>query len=791
MNLSLQWVKDFVAVDATPHDFAAAMSLSGSKVEGYLCQKDAIHNVVVGFIESVEPHPDADRLKVCKVSVGKGKTLTIVTGAPNVAQGCYVPVALDGARLPDGKEIQTGMLRGILSEGMMCSVKELGLTLDDVPYGAEAGLLLLQETCDVGQDICDVLLQNDTVVEFEITPNRPDCLSVRGLAREISATFDTPLTLPTPTVKGGGGHINEMLKITIESPELCPRYTARMVKDVKIEPSPKWLRARLRASGVRPINNIVDITNYVMLEYGQPMHAFDYSCLTNGQIVVRTAAEGETLYTLDGQERKLTPNMLLIADAQKAVGVAGVMGGANSEITDKTTCIVLESATFNGPSIRKTALQLAMRTDASGRFEKGLDAENTIPAIERACELIEMLSAGIVLDGLLDVNITKPEQVRIPLEPDRINALLGTDISEEMMIRYLTSLSFVVEGSVVSVPSFRSDVRCMEDLAEEVARLFGYNNIAFSLSSGGALVGALSPAQLQKRVLGRCLRSQGYDEMLSYSFVSPADFDQISLPKDSELRNCVTILNPLGEDKSIMRTTMLPSLLMMLAGNAAVRNADARLYEIGIVFHPTNDKLPTEKTMIVLGSNGQGNDFYTLKGSIETICGLFHIESVRFVANTDGTTFHPGRCAQIFVGETLVGIMGEIHPQVLENYGLESRAWAAELNFDMLFALKGAESRYKPLPRFPAIRRDIALVCNKDIPSAAILDTVATSGCQLLESCELFDVYTGNQVPDGRKSMAYKLVFRHTDRTLTDAEVDAELQHIMAQLRQNHEAVLR
>ncbi|GHV33949.1 phenylalanine--tRNA ligase beta subunit [Clostridia bacterium] len=758
MKLPKKWLNDFTPVNVPPRDFSEGMSLSGSKVENVTAERDALSGIVVGHVLNVEKHPNADRLRVCTVDVG-GRTVTILTAAANITAGAYVPAALDGAVLPDGTVIRAGEMRGLTSEGMLCSIDELGLTLGDVPYADKDGLLLLDlndSPCKTGDDIRDVLQLDDTVYEFEITNNRPDCLSVRGLAREASATFGQPLTLPEPTVKGGGGDINEKLKITVTDPKLCSRYSARVVTDVKIGTSPLWLRSRLRSAGVRPINNIVDITNYVMLEYGQPMHAFDYTCLDGGEIVVRAAYDNETMRTLDGRDRQLEPSMLVIADNRKAVCVAGVMGGENSEITDKTTTIVLESATFDGPSVRKTALNLAMRTDASSRFEKGLDADNTVPALQRACELIEQLGAGTVLDGILDADSTDHIRRVLKLEPSAINKLLGTDISRDKMEEYLKSLGFGVGGDVVVIPNFRADVEGTADLAEEVARLYGYNNIGASLSSGGAVVGALTARQTVRSAVGRVCREYGFDEIATYSFISPSDYAKLGL----EGVQSVKIQNPLGEDKSVMRTTMLPSLLAILAGNAAVRNASARLYEIAQTFEPTGNKLPAEHTKIALGAYGEGFGFFELKGAVEAIGELLRVK-LRF-GGAEHPSFHPGRRASVFIGDEFVGVLGEIHPLAAERYGLDG-AYAAELDFDVLFKNLGAEAKYTPLPRFPAIRRDVTLE-NERRPHADILARLDELGGELLTERNLIGVWNRN--------LTYRLVFRSPERTLTDAEAD-------------------
>ncbi|MCL2081526.1 MAG: phenylalanine--tRNA ligase subunit beta [Oscillospiraceae bacterium] len=768
MRLSTKWLRDFTDIDAEPREFERAMSLSGSKVEGFEIQRDNIKNVTVGRILSNEKHPNADKLRLCRVDVGD-RIMTILTGAANAEVGALTPVAADGAVLPGGKEIRAGMMRGIASEGMCCSASELGLTAHDIPYSDDGGILLLREDCEVGQDINDVLMLDDIVYEFEITSNRPDCLSVRGLAREAAATFEKPLRLPEPEVKGGGGELP--LKLSVEAPELCARYSARMVRDIKIGPSPKWMRTRLRAAGVRPINNIVDITNYVMLEYGQPMHAFDYGCLDDGQIVVRTAREGETLLTLDGQERRLDAGMLVIADTEKAVGVAGVMGGANSEITDKTEMIVFESATFSGPSVRKTALRLAMRTDASSRFEKGLDPANTVPALERACELVELLGAGVVYDGIADINNAEPFDREIPLDTDRINRFLGTEIPEPE--KYLRLLGFEVSNGTVKVPSFRADVEGIADIAEEAARLYGYNRISSTLPTA-SVTGRLTERQIMKSKSAALLRSAGYSEMLTYSFISPADIEKIGMSGQEIL----TIENPLGEDKSVMRPSLIPSLMAALAVNAAARNAGVWLYEINPVFRPSGEVLPDEEQTVIFG--GYGMDFFALKGAAEALLKLFNINGARFRAKADNPAFHPGRCAEVYFGDKYLGVLGEIHPLTAERYGVEERVYAAELSFEKLFESRNDEPKYSPLPRFPAVRRDLALICAEDLSNESIMDVIADG---LLESAELFDVYTGEQIPDGRKSLAYKLLFRAQDRTLTDAEVDVSVERIVGELR--------
>ena len=620
MKLSREWLGEYTTIGAPDKEYCDAMTMSGSKVEGWEVTGSEISRVVVGRVISMERHTNSDHMWVCKIDVGGERELQIVTGAQNVNIGDLVPVALDGSTLPGGKEIRTGKLRGELSEGMLCSLGELGLEQRDFPYAIEDGIFILEEDCVPGDDIREVCGLNDSVVEFEITNNRPDCLSVRGLARESACTFHTPLTFAEPTVTAGHGDIHEKLSVEIKDAELCPRYTARMVKNIKIAPSPKWMRRRLRASGVRPINNIVDITNYVMLEYGQPMHAFDYACLHDGKIIVRRAEEGESLRTLDGNDHALTPGMLVIADTEGPVALAGVMGGANSEITDETTTIVFESANFLGHSIRKTAIALGMRTDASGRFEKGLDLFATVPAVDRACELVEMLGAGEVFDGTIDVLAKEPETTFIELDDKRINALLGADIPREFMADTLTSLGFELNGNTLTVPSWRGDCTMLADIAEECARFWGYDKIEATDIRGAATQGGYSEKTLFVRKLGTACRAMGYTEVVTYSFVSPSSLDKIKVPADSPLRDNYRILNPLGEDTSVMRTTALPSMLGVLSTNLSRRNMEAKLYEMATVYKKQPGKmLADERTVLTLGAYSGDVDFFALKGAVEAL----------------------------------------------------------------------------------------------------------------------------------------------------------------------------
>ncbi|MEG2455899.1 MAG: phenylalanine--tRNA ligase subunit beta, partial [Oscillospiraceae bacterium] len=653
-------------------DFAEAMTLSGSKVELTEILGEDLKNVVVGKVLTMERHPDSDHMFICQIDIGGKMPVQIVTGAQNVQVGDLVPTALHDSYLPGGIHIVSGKLRGVESDGMLCSLKELGLTLHDFPYAIEDGIFILQEPCKPGDDLHDVVGLRDRVVEFEITPNRPDCLSVIGLAREVSATYRTPLKLHTPVVQGcGDGDAAALLSVSIANPALCPRYTARLVKNVKIAPSPSWLRERLRAHGVRPINNIVDITNYVMLEYGQPMHAFDFSCVAGSKIIVRTAGKDEVIQTLDGNDRKLTETMLCICDAEKPVAVAGVMGGANSEIVGDTAMVVFESANFNGASIRRTAAALGMRTDASSRYEKGLDPQNTLLGVQRACELVELLGCGEVVPGIIDTVAAPAAKGTVKLEPEKVNALLGTDVSRETMTEMLTLLGFTVTGDTIEIPSWRSDVEHYSDIAEEVARLYGYDKIPCTLMRGETTRGGRTAKQKAESMVGTLCRSMGYSEIMTYSFISPTAYDKIGLPKTAPERTCVTILNPLGEDTSVMRTTALPSMLETLARNYNFRNPAARLYELATVYFPKADGMAEERPVISLGAYGDGADFFAVKGAVEALMKGLNIPAVTFSADAP-VSYHPGRCANIFVAGTPVGVVGQVHPAVVANYGIDT-----------------------------------------------------------------------------------------------------------------------
>ncbi len=792
MKLSREWLGEYTTIGAPDKEYCDAMTMSGSKVEGWEVTGSEISRVVVGRVISMERHTNSDHMWVCKIDVGGERELQIVTGAQNVNIGDLVPVALDGSTLPGGKEIRTGKLRGELSEGMLCSLGELGLEQRDFPYAIEDGIFILEEDCVPGDDIREVCGLNDSVVEFEITNNRPDCLSVRGLARESACTFHTPLTFAEPTVTAGHGDIHEKLSVEIKDAELCPRYTARMVKNIKIAPSPKWMRRRLRASGVRPINNIVDITNYVMLEYGQPMHAFDYACLHDGKIIVRRAEEGESLRTLDGNDHALTPGMLVIADPEGPVALAGVMGGANSEITDETTTIVFESANFLGHSIRKTAIALGMRTDASGRFEKGLDLFATVPAVDRACELVEMLGAGEVFDGTIDVLAKEPETTFIELDDKRINALLGTDIPREFMADTLTSLGFELNGNTLTVPSWRGDCTMLADIAEECARFWGYDKIEATDIRGAATQGGYSEKTLFVRKLGTACRAMGYTEVVTYSFVSPSSLDKIKVPADSPLRDNYRILNPLGEDTSVMRTTALPSMLGVLSTNLSRRNMEAKLYEMATVYKKQPGKmLADERTVLTLGAYGGDVDFFALKGAVEALLCAARTPDVRFTADTETAAFHPGRCAAVWSGDTRLGTLGQIHPDVCAAYGLDGATYCAEIDVVLLHDLEGAEPVYTPLPRFPAITRDIAVVCDAAVPVGELTECIRKAEKNVLRGVKLFDVYTGVGIPEGKKSVAFSLTLRSDDGTLTDDHAEEAVRAVLDALRESFGAVIR
>lgn len=796
MNLSMKWLSDYVTLDTTVKDFCAAMTMSGSKVEVATEEGSEIKNVVVGKLLSVVPHENSDHLVVCQVDVGQEQPIQIVTGAPNVKAGDIVPVALCGAELPNGVKIKKGKLRGVESNGMLCSLGELGLTVHDFPYAIADGIFLIQEDCQIGQDIHEAIGLNDTSVEFEITSNRPDCLSVTGLAREAAATYHVPLNLKKLTFQGIDGNIQDALQVEIQNKEKCPRYAAGIVKNVKIAPSPRWMRERLRASGVRPINNLVDITNYVMLEYGQPMHAFDLRYVKDGKIVVRNAAEGETITTLDGVTRTLSPEMLVIADAEKPIAVAGVMGGEYSGIMEDTNTVVFESAYFEPVQVRRTAKKLGMRTDASARYEKGLDPEGCLRTLERAFELVELLGAGEPVRTHIDLNYNQKQRNRIPFDPDWINKFLGTDISREEMCDTMKMLEIEVDGDTCISPSFRIDLERPADLAEEVARIYGYNNIPSTVIKGIANA-SLTPKQKFRRTLENATVAVGCYGILTYSFISPKYFDKIALPADSSLRKTVVISNPLGEDTSVMRTTTLPSMLETLSLNYKNRNAAVALYEIGKEYLPTApDKLPEEPDRLTIGMYGDDADFFTLKGMVETILETAGLHDCTYKAcGTDAPfdeicALHPGRSAVIYAGETPIGYLGEVHPTVQKNYDIGTRTYVAKLLIDEMQPLAQTEITYQPLPKFPAITRDLSLVCADEVPVGDLQAAMKNAVGNILEQITLFDVYKGEQIAAGMKSVSFSIRMRSHEGTLTDEQADAAMKRVLKALKE-HGATLR
>lgn len=790
MNLSLRWLADYVETGVEPKEFCDRMTMSGSKVECFAKEADFLSNVVVGKILSIEKHPDADKLVVCRLDIGGDRLCQIVTAATNVVEGALVPAALDNSTLANGVKIKKGKLRGALSEGMMCSLAELGLTVHDFPYAVEDGIFLLQEDCRPGDDIRKALGLDDVTVEFEITSNRPDCLSVLGLAREAAATFDRPLKLHTPVLSHEVGDIHDLLSVEVRNPRLCRRYVARMIKNIRIAPSPRWLRERLRASGVRPINNLVDITNFVMLEYGQPMHAFDYKYLKGNKIIVRNAAEGESIKTLDGVERKLSPEMLVICDEQTPSCVAGVMGGENSGIREDTETVVFESANFLGSSVRRTAQKLGMRTESSGRFEKELDSRMCLPAIQRACELVEMLGAGEVVGGWIDVDNANYEDYRLPLHADWINRFLGIDVAPDYMKEVLGKLGFGFEGDTLIVPSHRGDVRHKADVAEEIARFYGYDKIPDDVA-GSVNEGGYSERQLFEKELRRLFLANGCYEVTTYSFISPKFYDKIGMTADCELRKSLIIANPLGEDTSIMRTTCLPSMMEVIGRNYCNRNTEGRFFEFGAVYLPKGpDELPDERAVAVIGAYGEKEDFFAVKGMLDEAFKKLWIPGIEYEAAHGNPTFHPGRCAKILLNGEPIGWIGEAAPKVLANYGVDTGAYLAQFDIAKIFDARVTGQKFKPLPKFPAATRDLAIVCGLETSAAALERAIRSAAGNLLEKLELFDVYTGAQVGEGKKSVAYTVTLRAADRTLTVEESDRAVAKILRAL-QEIGAVLR
>lgn len=788
MNLSMKWLSDYIKKDIPIAEFCSGMTMSGSKVECYETEGSEIKNVVVGKLLSVLPHENSDHLVVCQVDVGKDAPIQIVTGAPNVSAGDIVPVAMIGAELPGGIKIKKGKLRGVESCGMLCSLGELGLTTHDFPYAIADGIFLIQEDCEIGQDIHEAIGLNDTSVEFEITSNRPDCLSVVGLAREAAVTFDTELCLESPSFKGIQDDINNYLKVDIENETLCPRYAAGIVKNVKIGPSPRWMRERLRASGIRPINNLVDITNYVMLEYGQPMHAFDLRYVKDSHIIIRNAKDGETITTLDDQERKLSSEMLVIADSEKPIAVAGIMGGEYSGIMDDTTTVVFESAYFEPVQVRRTAKKLGMRTDASARYEKGLDVEGCMRSLTRALQLVEMLGAGEPIDSHIDIVKNIKPRNEIPFDSSWINRFLGTDIAEEEMIKILKNLDIEIGNGKCVSPSFRIDLERPADIAEEVARIYGYNNIPSTVLTGAANA-SLTPEQKYLRTIENTMVSLGCYGILTYSFTSPKCFDKIGLPDDSKLRNTITIKNPLGEDTSIMRTTTLPSMLDILAGNYKNRNENVKLFEIGKEYIPTEEgKLPNEPNRLTVGMYGDDIDFFDIKGTIDALLSKLRIYDCEYVRCSEDNTFeetcalHPGRSAIIMYNGNAIGYVGEIHPSVQETYGFGTRVYVAKMNVNEMMPLSVTEVTYQPSPKFPAITRDLSLTCEDSLPVGTMEKAIKNAVGKVLEKVTLFDVYKGKQIADGMKSVSFSISMRSHEGTLTDEQADAAMKRVLKAL---------
>ncbi len=795
MKLPYSWLNDYTKITDAPRGYSHKMTMSGSKVEGW--STPLVTGVICAKITDVRPHTGSDHLRICDIDTG-GETVQVVSGAPNLTAGDLVALAVDGAKLPGG-DIKAAIMRGEPSQGMLCSFQELGLSQGDCPWAADDGILVFPPERGVkpGDDLVKALGLDETVIEFEITPNRPDCLSVIGIARESAATYGAPLHIPSPAVKSTHGDISDYLSVEIAAPDLCMRYTAAMVTDIVIAPSPQWMRDRLRNAGVRPINNIVDITNYVMLEYGQPMHAFDYSCIADKKIIVRGSVRGETIVTLDGQTRELSDNTLLITDPRKAVGIAGVMGGENSEITGSTSMIVLESACFSGPSVRGSSRRIGMRTEASGRFEKGLDSENTLPALLRSLELVELLGAGKVVGGVIDVYPSKKTPRVIKLETGRICRFIGAEIERADMVTWLTALGFTVDGDDITVPSWRDDVEGFADIAEEVARFYGYDNIEPTLFLSRAVTGGLTDIQNFHNTLADACIANGYYETRSISFISPRTLDRIELPQSSPIRHAIKLINPLGEDQSLMRTTLLPSMLEVIARNYNHRCVQAKLYEMAVVYRPMmNDGavdttvLPDERLTLIMGSYGDGG-YASLKGAVENLLDASGIPGYRFEPNRNPVSYHPGRTADIVCGGKIVGVIGQVHPDVLENFGIGAAACVAQLSVDALYACRDTRRLYSPVPRYPAVTRDLAIICDENVYVQQLEDCIRDSAGTALESVELFDVYQGAQVGQNKKSVAFAFSFRSADHTLTDSETDVIMDSILGGLSRDFSAVLR
>ena len=803
MNASLSWIKQYVPDLETGYkEFADAMTLSGTKVESFKVFDEDLDKIVVGKVLKIERHPDADKLVVCQVNVGDEEPIQIVTGAPNVFEGCLTPVVLDGGRVagghdgdpvPGGIKIKAGKLRGVPSNGMMCSIEELGSTKEMYPEAPDNGIYIFSEDSGVkpGDDAIEALGLRDANYEFEITSNRVDCYSVLGIAREAAATFKKDFNFPELKIEKTVDDINDYLEVEVLDKELCPRYTARMVKNVRIAPSPKWLQLRLASNGIRPINNIVDITNYVMEEFGQPMHAFDYETIKGGKIVVKRANDGDEFMTLDGQVRKLDKDILMINDSEKAIGIAGIMGGQDSKITDDVKTLVFESACFDGTNNRLSSKRLGLRTDASGKYEKGLDPENASLAIDRACQLVEMLDAGDVVGGMIDIYPEHVEEKQIKFDADKINEFLGTEISKEEMLSYFPILEIKYDPNteMLTVPTFRQDLLRDADIAEEVARFYGYDKIPMTLPKAcDGIVGGLSESFLIEQRLRKMVQTYGYSESMTYSFESPKVFDKLNISKDSELRNAITISNPLGEDYSIMRTSLLNGLLTSLSTNQNRRNKEAMLFELSNTYIPKAlplTELPDEKMTLCFGSYGEGEDFFTVKGLLEYMMDSFGVKAkIEFVNDGSLGFLHPGRQAKVLIDGKLFAVFGEVHPKVAKNYAMDGRIYIAQCDVETLTDAADFVKKFKEVPKYPAVNRDISVLMKKEIPSAVVVDIIKKYGGKILEDVRLFDIYEGERIESGMKSLAYSIVFRAMDRTLEDSDVNEKMDKIIEKLKE-------
>ena len=794
MNTALSWIKAYVPdLECTDQEYMDAMTLSGTKVEGYTRLDKNLEKIVVGQIDKIEKHPDADKLIVCQVNIGN-EVIQIVTGANNVKEGDKVPVVLDGGKVAGGHDggplpeegikIKAGKLRGVPSNGMMCSIEELGSSRDMYPEAPEEGIYILDKDVPVGADAVELLGLRDTVFEYEVTSNRVDCYSVIGIAREAAATFRKPFILPEVTVKGNGEKVEDYISVEVHDQELCPRYCARVCKNIKIGPSPRWMQRRLAASGIRPINNLVDITNYVMEEYGQPMHAYDLSTIAGHKIIVRRAKDGDVFQTLDGQDRALDADVLMICDAEKEVGIAGIMGGENSKITDDVTTVLFEAATFNGANIRKSAKRVGLRTDASGKFEKGLDPHNAEAAINRACQLIEEFGCGEVVDGIVDVCGQMKEEVVLPFEPERYNRLLGTQVSREEMLAIFKMIEVAYDeaSNSLTVPTFRQDILRQCDIAEEVARFYGYDKIPTTLPTGEATTGKL-PFKLRIEQKARDIAEYcGFSQGMCYSFESPKVFDKLLLAPDDPARAAITIANPLGEDFSIMRTVPLHGMLTSLATNYNRRNKEVRLYELGNIYLPKAlplTELPEERMEFTLGMYGDG-DFFTMKGVVEEFFDSIGMRKKAVYDPDAGRNYlHPGRQANIIYEGVLVGYLGEVHPEVCDNYDMKTRAYVAVLDIPAILSFATFDRKYEGIAKYPAVLRDISMVVPKTVMAGQIEAVIAQRGGKILEDYQLFDIYEGSQIKEGFKSMAYSITFRAKDRTLEEADVASAMKKIL------------